>query len=294
MIFPETLKGEGPILETVTKIANDTFFGAIEVSWIKAPEVRLEVAKILEQAHMDIVYCGGPPILVQGLNLNALDSTTRRKAVDSVKKLVDEAYALNAKILVVCSGPNPAGDKRREAKGLLVESLKEVCRYAEEKTGDYTLLVSLENFDIEQDKKLLIGPTDEAAEVAKAVKREYRNFGLTVDLSHLPLLKETPEKAISAAGNYLEHAHVGNCVMKDKSSALYGDMHPRFGVKGGENDVKELTAFLVALKDNGYFSRKTATSLPVVSFEVKPSAGEASEAVIAGSKRVFLDAWAKM
>jgi len=294
MVFPETLKGEGPVLETVTKIVNDVFFGAIEVSWIKDPKVRLEVARLLEQAHVDVVYCGGPPILMQGLSLNAPDSATRKKALNGAKKLVDEAYELSARVLVVCSGPNPARDRRGEAKGLLAESLKDVCRYAEREARDYTLLISLENFDMEQDKKLLIGPTAEAAEVARAVKGECGNFGLTVDLSHIPLLKETPEEAISTAGNYLEHAHMGNCVVKDKSSALYGDAHPRLGVKGGENDVEELTAFLRALRDNGYFSRKTATSLPVVSFEVKPAAGEASEAVIAGSKRAFLDAWARI
>ena len=294
MIFPETLRGEGPVLETVGKIVNDEFFGAIEVSWVKDSATRVKLAKLLELSSLDIVYCGGPPILIQKLDMNSLDSATRKAAVEGVKKLVDEAYTLGAKILVVCSGPDVAEDKRAKAKDLLVESLKEVCRYAQQKAGDYTLFISLENFDREIDKKLLIGPTAEAAEIAKAVKKECKNFGLTVDLSHLPLLKETPEEMISSAREHLEHVHIGNCVMRYKTHPLYGDQHPYIGMEGGEIGINELTSFLRALKDSGYFSKKTVTRMPVVSFEVKPARGETSELIIAGSKRVFIDAWAKL
>jgi len=79
--------------------------------------------------------------------------------------------------------------------------------------------------------------------------------------------------------------------MRDKSHPLYADQHPRFGVRGGENNTRELSVFLRALKDIGYFDKKTATTSPVVSFEVKPAAGETSGIIIANSKRVFLDAW---
>ena len=292
MAFPETIKGEGPILETASRIAEDAFFGAIEVSWVKDQATRIKLAKMLEATHLDIIYCGGPPILIERINLNSLDSAMRNKAVEVVKGLVDEAYAMNAKILVACSGPDPTKDRER-AKVSLIESLRDLCRYAEQKARDYTLLISLENFDRDVDKKLLIGPTADAAEIAKAVREEYRNFGLTVDLSHLPLLKETSKEALSLAGDYLEHTHVGNCIMKDKSHPLYGDQHPRFGMKGSESDVEELADFLRALRDVGYFGKKTATTLPVVTAEVKPAAGETSDMVIANFKRVFLDAWAR-
>jgi len=294
MVFPETLRGEGPTLETVSKIAMDEFFGAIEVSWVKDPEVRVKLGKLLEPTYLDVVFCGGPPILIQKLDMNSSDPAVRRAAVKGVNELVDEAYTVGAKILVTCSGPDKAQEKRGQAKNLLIESLKEVCAYAEQKADGYTLFVTLENFDKEYDKKLLIGPTAEAVEIAEAVRRECNNFGLTVDLSHLPLLKETSEGALLTAKDYLEHVHIGNCVMADKAHPLYGDQHPSFSVKGGENQVEDLVAFLRALKNIGYFGKKTVTRLPVVSFEVKPSAGETSEVVIASSKRFFLDAWARL
>jgi len=294
MIFPETGRGEGPILETISKIAADSFFGAIEVSWMKDANVRGQAARLLESAFLDVVYCGGPPMLNQKLNLNAFDEATRTEAISSTKKLINEAYALGARIIAVISGPDVEPGKKEKAKSLLVDSLKQLCRYAEEKGKDYTLMVSLENFDQKYDKKLLIGPTKDAADVIGKVKEKYGNIGLTVDLSHLPLIHEKPKQALTAASPYLEHAHIGNCVMKDKSHPQYGDQHPRFGVAGGENSVKELAEFLATLKDVGYFNKKTATRLPVVSFEVKPGAGESSEVLIANSKRVFTAAWSKI
>lgn len=294
MIYPETIRGEGPILETVSKIATDDFFGAIEVSWIKNDDVRKKVADLLESAFMDIVYCGGPPILIQKLDMNSLDENIRSNAVKEVKKLVDEAYSIGAKIIVVLSGPDVEADKRGTAKEQLVKSMSEVCCYAQEKGKDYTLTVSLEYFDREQDKKCLLGPTKEAVNVVARVKEKYENVGLTVDLSHLPLLHESSEEALTAAKPYLEHVHIGNCVLRDPSHPLYGDQHPRFGVPGGENSLEELIEFLKVLKSIGYFNKKTATRLPIVSFEVKPSPGESSEVLIANSKRILEEAWSKI
>jgi sugar phosphate isomerase/epimerase len=294
MIFPETGRGEGPILETIGKIAADSFFGAIEVSWMKDASVRDQAARLLGSAFLDVVYCGGPPMLNQKLDLNAFDDAVRAAAVNSTKKLIDEAYTLGARIIAIISGPDVEPKKREKAKSLLADSLEQVCMYAEEKGKGYTLMVSLEYFDREYDKKLLLGPTKEAADVVAKVKEKINNVGLTADLSHLPLLHETPKKALIEAKPYLEHVHVGNCVLKDRSHPQFGDQHPRFGVAGGENSVEELAEFLGVLKDIGYFSKKTATRLPVVSFEVKPAAGEVSEVLIANSKRVFAEAWSKI
>jgi sugar phosphate isomerase/epimerase len=294
MIYPETGRGEGPILETITKIVSDDFFGAVEVSWMKDDNVRKKAARLLESAFVDVVYCGGPPMLNQKLDLNAFDGNVRATAVDSAKKLVDEAYALGARIMAILSGPDVEPKKREKAKSNLIGSLKQVCKYAQDNGKEYTLMVSLENFDRKYDKKLLMGPTKEAADVVGKVKEKYSNIGLTVDLSHLPLLHENPKQALTAAKPYLEHVHMGNCVMKDKSHPQFGDQHPRFGVASGENSVEELAEYLAVLKDIGYFTKKTATRLPVVSFEVKPAADESSEVLIANSKRVFAEAWSKI
>ena len=288
MAYPETMRGEGLILETLQKIAEDDFFTAVEISWIKDAKVREKAKKLLEVSHLTVAYGAQPRLLIKKLNLNSFDEAERQEAVNEVKAGVDEAYEIEAKGLAFLSGKDPGEEKREEARKLLVLSIKEICDYAKSK-GD--LGIVLEIFDREIDKKCLIGPAKDARMVAEEVRKEFGNFGLLVDLSHLPLLNETPTQAIMPVKDYLVHAHIGNCILKDKEHPGYGDQHPRFGIKGGENDVKELTVFLKVLLDIGFLDHQNP---PIVSFEVKPLADESSEVVIANAKRVLREAWARV
>ena len=47
MAYPKTMKGKGPILETLQKIAADDFFTAVEISWIKDNKIRNIVKKFM-------------------------------------------------------------------------------------------------------------------------------------------------------------------------------------------------------------------------------------------------------
>lgn len=288
MAYPQVMRGDGPILETLHKIAEDDFFTAVEVSWIKDKKVRDRAKKLLEMSHLTVVYGAQPRLLINNLNLNSFDEEERKRAVRELKAGVDEAYEMGAKALIFLSGKDPGGEGREQALKLLILSIKEICNYAKSK-GD--LMITLEIFDREIDKKCLIGPVNEAKMVAEVVRKEYDNFGLMVDLSHLPLLNETPTQSIMPIKDYLVHAHMGNCILKDKEHPGYGDQHPRFGIKGGENDVKELTEFLKVLLDIGFLNHQNP---PIVSFEVKPLAGETSEVVIANAKRVLKEAWVRV
>lgn len=294
MAFPEVLKGDGPILETLRKICTDDFFSAVEVTWIKDPQVRKAAAGMLAQSGLDVIFAGQPPLLLQKLNLNSLAAAERQKAIDQCKQSVDQAYELGADIIALLSGPDPGEKERAQATELLVDSLKQICGYAQEKAAEKMLAVSLETFDREIDKKCLIGPTKEAVKVAAAVREQYSNFGLTIDLSHQPLLGERGPEMVMDAIDHLIHVHIGNCVMKDSAHPAYGDQHPRFGTPGSEVGVEQLRVFLEACIYSGYFKKNTPTSMPVVSFEVKPLPGEDSDLVIANAKRTLIDAWAKV
>ncbi len=290
MAYSSTLKGEGPVLETVTKIVEDDFFSAIEVTWMKDDEVRKNVADVLRASHMTIGYGAQPPLLVGQLDLNSLNDVQRKKAVDQVKACVDEAYELGACRLAVLSGKDPGESDRQKATQLLIDSLKDIAGYARSK-GD--LALTLETFDRDIDKKCLIGPNSEAAIVAEEVKKEYPDFGLMVDLSHLPQQKESPEQALSVTKDHLVHVHIGNCLLGDTSHSAYGDKHPPFGIEGGCNDVDELAQFLKVLLDIGYLD-SSKKELPVVAFEVAPTGGEKPEVIIANAKRTLIEAWAKL
>lgn len=287
MAYPECGKGYGPIEETVKKIALDDYFDAIEISWIKDKNVRMKVKKIIETAHMTAAYGAQPRLLTTELNINSLETVERLKAVETLKEGIDEAYEMNAVGLGFLSGKYHE-DKVEEAFEALVKSTKELCEYAKSKGN---LKVLLEVFDYDVDKKSLIGPVDLAKRFAEEIRKEYDNFGLMVDLSHIPLLHETIEEAVLPIKDYILHAHMGNCVVKDTSMAAFGDQHPRFGFPNGECDVDELAEYLRVLKAIGFLNEENR---PVVSFEVKPFEDEDSDLVIANAKRVLNLAWAKL
>ncbi len=111
-----------------------------------------------------------------------------------------------------------------------------------------------------------------------------------VDLSHIPLLRESPQEALEPVKEFLAAAHLGNAVL-DPNLPAYGDYHPIFGTPGSSNGVPEMTVFLSTLVEIGFLDGKRR---PMVSFEVKPMQGQDSLLVIANAKRVMQQAWARI
>jgi len=285
MAFPNCIKGEGPIYDTLTKIVEDDFFSSVEITWIKDPAERQRVKSLLAASQMAVGYGAQPPLLMGKLNLNSFDAGERQKAIDQVKACTDEAAEVGAKAIAVLSGPDP-GEKRDEAMKLLIDSLQQLAAHAKEKG----LRLILESFDSKYDKKCLIGPAKDALVLSKAMKKDFPDFGIMVDLSHLPIQDESPRKSLGTLKKmHIAHIHIGNAV-KQQGHSLYGDLHPRFGTPGGENDVPQLVEFLKALFEIEYLGKGKR---PIVAFEVKPYGDETSGIVIANAKRTLQDAWAR-
>jgi sugar phosphate isomerase/epimerase len=287
MAYPETIRGEGPILETVAKIAEDPFFGAIELGWIKDPAVRKQVKKIVDTAHIQVGHGGQSALLLQKLNLNSLDDAERMKAVKQLQSSVDEAAEMGAQRVAFLSGVDPGDAERSRALEALASSVKQAAGYARGKG----IALTLETFDRTVDKRCLIGPSPVAAEFCRMIREDHPDFGLMYDLSHMPLLYETPD-ALTVLRDYLVHIHVGNAVLSPETPG-YGDQHPRFGWPGGVNDTPQVTEFIRGLFKAGYLKENSPTR-PWIGFEVKPqSAEEPSSLVIASAKRVWQEAWSR-
>ena len=287
MSFPDMAKFE----ETVGKVLQDDFFTAIEMTRIKDDKVREEVKGMLAASHMVLAYGAQPVLLSNKLDINSLNDEERKKAVAEVKKCIEEAAYLGAKGVAVLSGPHPGKGLEEQGVRQLLQSLEELCEYSQR----YHLAFELETFDFDMDKKCLIGKSDLAATVAQKIRTKFPNFGLMMDLSHFPLQYEPTKTALKNCAPYITHLHMGNCVLKDKNNPAYGDLHPRFGVNGGENDVEQLREFFEAAFETGLLKDDPAVKPKdklIVSFEVKPMPGENPDLVLAGSKRVFKQAWA--
>lgn len=288
MAYP-VLLGEGPVLETLKKIINDEFFEEVEITWIKDEEVRKKAQQMLETSGVEVKYGAQPRLLSQKLNLNSLEENERAKAVQEIKDAVDDAVDLGIRDIGILSGKYPGEADKVAAMDQLEKSLDELCAYADGKSAN----IVLEVFDKEIDKKCLIGQADDAKEIASRVTPQHGNFGLMVDLSHIPLLGESPTEALQPVKQYIRHIHIGNCYMKDTHDPAYGDLHPRFGYPGGENDVDEIVSFLQELFNIGYL-KKDGSSRAIVAFEVKPVGDEDPDLVIASSKRKLEEAWRKL
>jgi sugar phosphate isomerase/epimerase len=287
MAFPTTIKGEGPIVETIRKLAIDEYFTAIEITTIKDDAVRQQVKQMLETSHMTVAYGAQPRLLTSGLNLNDLNEERRQEALANVKAGLDEAYEIGATSFAFLSGTYPVAQSE-EAYQALVKSTLDICAYAAEKGN---MKIALEVFDYDVDKKSLIGPAELALRYAKEIRERYANFGLMVDLSHIPLIHETIEDSLLPVKDYIVHAHIGNCVVKSPEMPAYGDVHPRFGFPNGENDVAQVVDYLRVLLEIGFLNTEEP---PVVSFEIKPFGDEDPDIVIANAKRTLNAAWAAL
>jgi sugar phosphate isomerase/epimerase len=283
MLYPQCMGGGGPVFETVRMLAKDDDFSVVEVTKINDASVRKDVRALAEDTNTTLCF-GAQPILLGGkLNLNHPDAAERQKAIDAVVQGFDQAVELGCPSAAVLSGP-VSGDADA-ATERLIDSLNVLCDAADTRG----LTVALETFDrVPFGKNCLIGPTPEAVRVSEAVRQSHPSFGLMLDLSHLPLLNEASAFAIDTAGGHLVHAHIGNCAMDDPEHPAYGDNHPPFGAPGTRNDVPELAEYLRALVASGYLTKDNHR---IVSFEIKPMAGDDPELVVANSKHKLFEAW---
>lgn len=271
------------LVETLKKIACDADFTAVEITQIKDDQTREEVKNLLAQSGLRIGYGAQPRLLGPGLNPNDLNEEGRLAAEKTLLEAVDEAKYLGAKGIAFLAGKWEEATKE-EAYAQLLKTTLNVCRYAATKD----MMVELEVFDYDMDKRSLIGPAPLAARFAGDVRTYCNNFGLIVDLSHFPTTYETSKFVIQTTRPYITHLHIGNAVVKPGFEA-YGDLHPRFGFAHSANDVPELLDFFQVCKDEGLFNAQNPMML---SFEVLPQAGEDAEVIVAQTKRVINRAWA--
>jgi len=287
MAFPQVASGTGPWEETVRHIALDPFFHAVEITHIEDPQVRARVRNIVQLGHLSLGYGAHPAILTQKLNINSLDKKERASACAILRGHIDEAIEMGAESFVILSGKDPGANQREEAVKALIQSLEELCSYSAGKQGP---TIVAEIFDCEVDKCCLLGPSSLAKEVAQEISKAHQNFGLLVDLSHIPLLNESPVQALTPVKEYLAGVHLGNAVTDPKFPG-FGDNHPIFGTPGSCNDVLEVAEFLRTLMAIDFLDGRRR---PFVSFEIKPMENQDSLIIIANAKRVLQEAWASV
>lgn len=283
-LFPAASAGTGDITATLEPIVCDQTFGAVEITWVKDASVRRDVAQLLKYAGVQVMFSGGPPLFSEGYNLSSTVPAERKKAVEFTKQLIDMAYELGARNLLIGSGPDPGRASREAAIEAFLTSVDELCTHAIQCSPDRPLVICLETFDQETHWRQLLGPTAVSAATMARARQVNPNCGLTLDMSHVAQLGEDLTDAVRDAGECLIHAHIANAVLVP-GHPLYGDMHPHFFLPEGSYTPADIPRFLRILEETGFYSRPCPYGEPVVSLEVKPQPFESPLAVLAGCKR---------
>ena len=273
------------LLDSVKIICCDDYFGAYEITHIEDEEIRKRVKNMLEQSHMKICYGAQPRLLGPKLNPNDMDEDGRKKAEEILIDSVDEAKYMGAGGIAFLAGKWQEDTKEEQYQQLL-KTTRNVCSYA----AELGMNVELEVFDYDIDKAALSGPAPLAARYAADIRTTHSNFGLLVDLSHMPITYETPRFVIQTCRPYITHLHLGNAVAC-KEAEGYGDLHQRFGYPGSANDTPQLLEYFRVLQQEGFFREDDPL---VLSMEVTPTEQEEADIILANTKRVINRAWARL
>ncbi|MCX7015578.1 MAG: sugar phosphate isomerase/epimerase [Candidatus Sumerlaeota bacterium] len=202
-----------------------------------------------------------------------------------VSDYVQQAAALGATGFVFASGgPTPA-----EATEAHYRAFADFCRWLCAELRPHGITAQLEPFDMTVDKKFLYGPTRQCVALIESMQPDVDNFGIELDVAHLPLMGEDAEEAIRVVAPHLKRVHLGNCVLRDPSHPLYGDKHPPIGYPGGEIDTPETARILRRLLEIGYLSKEKRGDLVI---EATPWPGRTVEESLADGFARVENAWA--
>jgi sugar phosphate isomerase/epimerase len=194
-----------------------------------------------------------------------MDEEHRHYTLDVYKDELKRAKLCNAEKIITNSGPNDV-ENRDRCKDYLVNFYIELCKCAE------SMMVMIEPTDTS--KRKLIGSSKEAIEICQRVREAgCPNMASMIDMCHIPLMHETLSQAVHDTGDYLEHIHLGNCVL-DKGSPVYGDKHPGIGIEGGVYDVSDIAELFGLCLASGYFSKTRKGS---ASIEMRRLPNQSSE-----------------
>lgn len=272
MVYPSLQKSEDDLERALRFLTLDSFFD------------RFETTKISEKGWklFEKYACGRniarafQPEVLSGINISSTDESKRASAVEYVKSEIDVWVKRGVCEFAICSGPRePNLEKCKES---LRKSLGDIAEHA----SKYHAKICLETFDIDKDRKLVIGHVEESAKFVRKMRENYENIFLMWDQSHAPLLGEGPE-SIREYVDILGAVHIG-CAMQTTEGLK--DWHPVYHTAGALNDEVDLADLLKVLFNAGYCGP--------ISVEIKPQEGQTPEEIINSAKGAIYAAYTLM
>ncbi len=279
-LYPEAMVNAAAHTESLKELSSFDNVDALDC-WLWRGESAKEEAKILLDSGKVINYNIGDRFGEAVCRPASASLAERDYAYSTIMREIEYALSLGSKKIVFASGPDFPLDRTRATERFF----EFVTKLLREIPKDVTL--ALEPTDRDIDKHFLLGPLDETVSFIKRVRGAgYDNFGLLLDMCHVPLMHETLDSAISKSFDTLVHIHLGNCMIKDEKDALYGDKHPAWDYPGGEYSSADGARFLKMLRKIGYTEKDNNT----ISFEMRRVIGFSAEESVSRFVEIYNNA----
>ncbi len=256
-LYPNAISDPKAHTETLKKLSENKNISALDC-WIWRGKEN-EESKILLDSGKIINYNIGDRFGEKIALPASKDKCEQDRAYDLMMREISYALKVNSKKIIFGSGPDDPNDRQgaiSRFKELILRVSKNLPKNVE---------LSFEPTDRDIDKFFLFGPLSETVDFIKDLKNNGVNVGLLLDMCHVPLMYETLDSALEKGKEVLNHVHLGNCLLKDKSSPFYGDKHIPWSYPLSEYTEKDAVNFIKSLKDIDYL-KDDAT----ISFEMRP------------------------
>ncbi len=281
LLYPDCAEDPLYHIKTLTEFINIYDIETFDTIMPFNRKYRKQLEPILKNCGKEIVF-NNHLSLLKKIDISSDSYVDYEIALLVFKDQISVAGSIGAKGYLFTSGSN-VDKKRRKAA---IKKFKDFCRWFCSRLSKYRIVAMIEPFDTDVDKKFLIGPTEECAEVIDSLGIE--NLGIELDFAHVPLLRESFYGAVKNTHKFLKRVHLGNCVLKNSDSKWYGDKHPPIGIEGGEINTEEVAGILSALLKFGYLNKKTRNPLVL---EIRPFDNMSQAESVADNLKKIEQAW---
>ncbi len=254
--------------KTLLPILEDERFDVIDLWIVEEEPYKSEEINVIKNSGKQIIYNVGDRAENPIMYPTATEPKARTYALDMFKSEIERGVEVGATKIVTSSGPQYPGTNKEEANKALIDFYCELCDFIPKET-----LLLIEPTDTDFDKRFFLGSSSSCAKLVSDIHEEgYTNFASMIDMCHLPQLGETIPQAFHDLGSYMQHIHLGTCVVKDCNNPFYGDKHPGWGVLGTNWAEHEIADLIIQGFSTGYFSResKGTASFEMVAYEGIP------------------------
>ncbi|MBQ9275001.1 MAG: sugar phosphate isomerase/epimerase [Succinivibrio sp.] len=255
-VYRRQLHQKGFLANRIEHLVQDGFYRALELPVVEDKKEREAIAKALKVKGClikKISVVANRYLIEHKYDLSSTEAATRKKSVDAVKKIIDESCEMGAESVGIVSGDDPGVLERSDAYKAFIESLKELCEYAQKNKSSITL----EALDNSYGRRCLLGPTCDVVEILGLTKVKPGALRIMYDTAHVALNNEDQAKSIEALKDYMCGMHLTNAVL-DVKSPLYGDQHMLPGLPGFLT-VKTAYRILNSVYDAGVSAKQGLT-----------------------------------